>query len=140
MITDREYFVNTLDTMGIHGVKRRYWLKMLHTRPDKVASLFFEKLDREYANQRHWEIAKVLLLKNHPHLGGNPEPTPEPEQDSSSFFEPEEFPSGELFVPRSAEVEIIVFNVEYFLKINGGRWGDAIFDIDEYERENGIIL
>ena len=140
MITDREYFVNTLDTMRIHGVRRRYWIKMLDTRPDKVASLFFEKLDREYANQRHWEIAKVLLLKNHPHLAGDPEPTPEPEQESPPFFEPEEFPSGELFVPRSAEVEIIEYNLEYFLRINGGSWGCAMVDIDEYEREYGAIL
>ena len=122
MITDREYFVNTLDTMRIHGVRRRYWIKMLDTRPDKVASLFFEKLDREYANQRHWEIAKVLLLKNHPHLAGDPAPTPE--QESPPFFEP----------------EIIEYNLEYFLRINGGRWGDTMEDVCEYERENGIII
>jgi hypothetical protein len=124
MINDKEYFVNTLDTMGIHGVKRRYWLRLLNTRPDKVASLFFEKLDREYANQRHWEIAKVLLLKNHPHLAGDPEPTPEPEQESPPFFEP----------------EIIEYNLEYFLRINGGRWGCAMVDIDEYEHVHGVIL
>ena len=118
MISDKEYFVNTLDTMRIHGVRRRYWIKMLHTQPDKVASLFFQKLDREYENQQHWEIAKVLLLKNHPHLAGDPEPVPEP-------------------IP---EPEIIVYDLDYFLKINGGRWGDSAFDIDEYERIHGAIL
>ena len=136
---EREYFINTLDSMKIHGVKRRYWLKILHTQPDKVASLFFQKLDREYQNQRHWEIAKILLLKNHPHLA------PEPEREPECEPEPEEFPSGELFVPRSAEVIFCKnvapqYNLEYFLRINGGRWGCAMEDIDEYERQHGIII
>ena len=32
------------------------------------------------------------------------------------------------------------YNLEYFLRINGGRWGCAMEDIDEYERENGVVI
>ena len=131
MITDREFFINTLDTTRIHGVKRRYWIKMLYTQPDKVATLFFQKLDREYANQRHWEIAKILLLKNHPHLAGDPEPE---ERNSVPSV-----PHQRCELPEPEPV-VIVYNLDYFLSINGGRWGDAMVDIDEYEQEYGLIL
>ena len=40
MIPDRTLFINTLNNMQIQGVKRRYWMRVLNDKPDKVASLF----------------------------------------------------------------------------------------------------
>jgi len=107
---DRQYFVNTLDNLGITGIRKRYWLKMYRENQQNTSQLFFNKLERDYAGETRWEIAKTLLLKKYPHFS-IPEPEPEP-----------------------------VFNLEYFLKINGGRWGCAMTDIDEYEREHGVII
>ena len=119
MDLDLQAFVHTLNSMGIQGIKRKFWLKIFHKNPDKAAGMFYDKLDRQYEGQRQWEIAKYLLLKKFPQWG-KPEPEPEPE--------PEPVP------------EPITYNLEYFLKINGGRWGCAMEDIDEYERENGVVI
>ena len=107
MDLDLESFVHTLNSMGIEGIKRKYWLKIFYKNPEKAAGMFFEKLDREYQHDRNWAIAKYLLLKKYPHWA-KPEPEPEPEP-----------------VP-------ITYNLEYFLQINGGRWGDAMYDVEEH--------
>ena len=124
MDLDLEAFVQTLNSMGIQGIKRKYWLKIFYKNPDKAAGMFFEKLNREYQGQRQWEIAKYLLLKKYPQWG-KPEPKPE--------ITPEPKP---IFCKNVAPQ----YNLEYFLRINGGRWGDAMEDIDEYERETGAII
>ena len=116
MIPDRTLFINTLNNMQIQGVKRRYWMRVLNDKPDKVASLFYEKLDRMYSQEKNWKIAKVLLLKAYPYLANEPEPKP------------------------IVELVPITYNLEYFLKVNGGRWGDTMEDVDEYERENGVFV
>ena len=113
-----QYFENTLNSMGIQGIKRKYWLKIYHKNPKKAGRLFFEKLDREFKDQKSWELAKYFLLKKYPHWG--PEPKIEPK------IEPEPEP--------------ITYNLEYFLRINGGRWGCAMVDIDDYEREYGVVI
>ena len=115
-----QYFENTLNSMGIQGIKRKYWLKIYYKNPKKAGRLFFEKLDREFENEKSWAVAKYLLLKKYPHWG--PEPKIEPK------IEPD------------PEPEPITYNLEYFLRINGGRWGDCMADIDEYERVNGVII
>jgi len=113
---DRQYFVNTLDNLGIRGIRKRYWLKMYRENQQNTSQLFFNKLERDYAGETRWIIAKTLLLKKYPHFS-----MPEPESEPTPIFEP-------------------VFNLEYFLKINGGRWGCAMVDIDEYERDYGVII
>ena len=99
------------------GVKKKYWLKIYNQSPQKAAKMFYQKLDRERENDRSWAIAKLLLLAKHPHLCPEPPPTFEPEPGSQP-----------------------VMDLEYFLRINGGRWGCAMEDICEYEREHGVIL
>tara|TARA_B100001094_G_scaffold315423_1_gene355393 strand:+ start:196 stop:558 length:363 start_codon:yes stop_codon:yes gene_type:complete len=120
MDLDLQSFVHTLNSMGIQGIKRKFWLKIYNKDPKKAAEMFYDKLDRQYEGQRQWEIAKYLLLKKYPHFAGEPDPEPK--------IEPEPVP------------EPITYNLEYFLRINGGRWGCASIDIDEYERENGVVI
>lgn len=105
-----QYFLNTLDNLGIKGIRKRFWLKMYRENQAHATQMFYNKLERDYEGERRWVIAKKLLLKKHPHFSIS-EPEPEP-----------------------------VFNLEYFLKLNDGRWGCAMEDIWEYERENGVIL
>ncbi|MDB4337252.1 hypothetical protein N9991_00725 [bacterium] len=123
---DRQYFVNTLDNLGIGGIRKRYWLKMYRENQQNTSQLFFNKLERDYAGETRWIIAKTLLLKKYPHFS-MPEPEPEPEPEPTPIFEKE------------VGLEP-VFNLEYFLNINGGRWGCAMVDIDEYERDYGVII
>ena len=104
-ILEFQGFVNTLDRMHIHGVKRRYWLKIYNNDPHKAAKLFYMKLDREFSNERTWGIAKAMLLRKYPHFAEDPEPEPEPEP---------------------------IKDLSYFLRINGGRWGDCMFDVEEH--------
>jgi len=113
MENDRSYFVNTLNSMGIEGIKRRYWLKIFNKNPDKAGGMFFEKLDREFQGNKSWAIAKFLLLKKYPHWA-KPEPQPQPQ-------------------PKP-----IIKNLAYYLQINGGRWGDAMFDVDEHNKIYGV--
>ena len=126
MDLDLQAFVHTLNSMGIQGIKRKFWLKIFHKNPDKAAGMFYDKLDRQYEGQRQWEIAKYLLLKKFPQWG-----KPDPEPKIEPIVEPEP-----IFCKNVAPQ----YNLEYFLKINGGRWGCAMEDIDEYERENGVVI
>jgi len=119
------YFENTLNSMGIQGIKRKYWLKIYYKNPKKAGKMFFEKLDREFKDQKSWELAKYLLIKKYPHWGPEPDPEPEPEPEPEPIFCKNVAPQ---------------YNLEYFLRINGGRWGDASYDIDEFERSNGVVI
>lgn len=131
------YFENTLNSMGIQGIKRKYWLKIYHKDPKKAGRMFFEKLDREFENERSWAVAKHLLLKKYPHWG----PTPlEERAPVIADYGPEPEPRPIFDGRRSCEATPITYNLEYFLQINGGRWGDCMADIDEYERVNGVII
>lgn len=156
MDLDLEAFVQTLNSMGIQGIKRKYWLKIFYKNPDKAAGMFFEKLNREYQGQRQWEIAKYLLLKKYPQWGKpEPEPrsteggrrscvaTPEPEPEPKPEITPEPIFCKNVersSVPHHRCELAPQYNLEYFLRINGGRWGDASYDMDEYERSNGVII
>ena len=124
------YFENTLNSMGIQGIKRKYWLKIYYKNPKKAGRMFFEKLDREFKNEKSWELAKYLLIKKYPHWGPEPKIEPRPIFDGRRSCE----------ATPKIEPEPITYNLEYFLKINGGRWGCAMADIDEYERDNGVVI
>lgn len=123
-ILEFQGFVNTLDRMNIQGVKRRYWLKIYNKDPDKAAKLFYVKLDREFSNDRTWKIARAMLLTKYPHFADDPDPEADV-QGTPSLVE---------------DVRAPEYNLEYFLQLNGGSWGCAMYDIDIYEQENGVIV
>lgn len=108
-LQDIRFFNHTLDEINITGTRKRLWLKQFKSDPQKTTQQFYNKLERMYSGWKVWEIAKVLLIRKYPNLAAVPEP-----------------PAPKISVSTEK------FDLDYFLKINNGKWGDAHYDLDEY--------
>lgn len=109
MIQDIRYFDHTLSEMNITGMRKRFWLKQFKSDPQKTTQQFYDKLERMYSGWRAWEIAKILLINKYPNLAAVPEhPVPK------------------------ISVTTEKLDLDYFLEVNNGKWGDAHFDYDQY--------
>ena len=102
-------FERSLDQVGIVGTAKRMWLKLFNRDPQKTAQSYFNKLERDYGGEGFWEFAKKKLLQKKPEIfkkesKAEPEPEPEP----------------------------IVYDWDYFYKLNNYKWGDAHYDWDNY--------
>ena len=131
-LQDIRFFNHTLDEMNITGTRKRLWLKQFKSDPQKTTQQFYNKLERMYSGWKVWEIAKVLLIRKYPNLAAVPEERNSVLKERCSAIPSVPHQRNELPPVPKISVTTEKFDLDYFLKINNGKWGDAHYDYDEY--------